>query len=522
MKKIALLLVILLSIISYSQNNPQWIIYNTSNSNLPSNSIDEIVIDNQNRKWVSIWGYGLVEIDGNNWMIIDTTNSGIPSNMLKTINVDYVGNFWAGGWLDYFNYRLTKFDGINWTIWDSSNSPIPESYVMSVVFDNMNDLWLLCMDPSYVYDDNYIVELTQDSSWILHSSFLDDIGSRQMLFDNNVLWIAGSHGLHKFEGDSLIYFPGYGGQYPTDIKKDLTGNIWTATGQAGWGQLNKFDGSTFTSYLNVNAISIEVDSFNNIWAGTQNLGLGYSELIKFDGINWTYFNPLNSELPQTYSISDLTFDKFGNLWIATQSAGLVVFNENGIVPVELTSFTSSINENDVTLNWQTATETNNQGFQIERRKTQDERSGEWINIGFVNGSGTTTEPQSYSFVDENLSAGKYQYRLKQFDFDGTFEYSNTIEVEINSPTKFSLEQNYPNPFNPSTSIQYAISSRQFVTLKVYDVLGKEVITLANEEKPAGMYNVEFRMQNLDLSSGIYFYQLKAGDYIETKKMILMK
>ena len=218
-----------------------------------------------------------------------------------------------------------------------------------------------------IRDSNYIVELTQDSSWILHSSFLDDIGSRQMLFDDNVLWIAGSHGLHKFEGDSLIYFPGYGGQYPTDIKKDLTGNIWTATGEAGWGQLNKFDGNLFTMYPDVNAISIEVDSFNNIWAGTQDLGLGYSELLKFDDTNWTHFNPSNSGLPQTYTIRDLAFDNFGNLWIATESAGLVVFNENGITPVELMSFTASINQNDVTLNWQTATETNNSGFEIQRK-----------------------------------------------------------------------------------------------------------------------------------------------------------
>ncbi len=194
--------------------------------------------------------------------------------------------------------------------------------------------------------------------------------------------------------------------------------------------------------------------------------------------------------------------------------------------MELISFNSSLTNNNVTLIWTTATETNNHGFQIERRKTQDERSEEWENVGFVNGNGTTTEPQSYSFNDENLSAGKHQYRLKQIDFDGTFEYSNTIEVEINSPTKFSLEQNYPNPFNPSTSIQYAIGSRQFVALKVYDVLGKEIATLVNEEKPEGSYEVEFNsvetLHATSLPSGVYFYQLRAGDFVETKKMILLK
>ena len=191
-----------------------------------------------------------------------------------------------------------------------------------------------------------------------------------------------------------------------------------------------------------------------------------------------------------------------------------------IIPVEIITFTASVYENKVTLNWQTATETNNQGFQIERRKTKDERSDEWNVVSFVNGYGTTTEPQAYSFVDENLSAGKYNYRLKQIDFDGTFEYSNVIEVEIAEPLKFSLEQNYPNPFNPVTSIQYSINSMQFVILKVYDVLGKEFATLVNEEKPAGSYEVKFDASKL--ASGIYYYQLRAGEYVKTKKMILLK
>ncbi|HRB41009.1 MAG TPA: T9SS type A sorting domain-containing protein, partial [Bacteroidia bacterium] len=188
---------------------------------------------------------------------------------------------------------------------------------------------------------------------------------------------------------------------------------------------------------------------------------------------------------------------------------------------------------DITLNWQTATETNNQGFQIERRKTQNDSNEDWNSIGFVNGNGTTTEPQSYSFADKNLEAGKFQYRLKQIDFDGTFEYSNVIEVEIVPPLKFSLEQNYPNPFNPVTTIKYTIPTPPsssplakgrnevgFVTLKVYDVLGKEVATLVNEEKPSGHYEINFDASNL--ASGIYYYQLRAGEFVETKKMTLLK
>ena len=193
-----------------------------------------------------------------------------------------------------------------------------------------------------------------------------------------------------------------------------------------------------------------------------------------------------------------------------------------VVPVELTSFTATVMQNTVILNWQTATETNNSGFELQRSQMSNVKGQtDWQVVGFVPGFGTTTEPKSYSFIDENLSAGKYQYRLKQIDFDGTFEYSNTIDVEINSPTEFSLEQNYPNPFNPSTNIRYTISSRQFVTLKIFNSLGEEIETLVNEFQEAGVHS-KLYILNSTLPSGVYYYQLRSGSFVETKKMILLR
>ena len=198
------------------------------------------------------------------------------------------------------------------------------------------------------------------------------------------------------------------------------------------------------------------------------------------------------------------------------------------VPVELTSFTAEVNNSDVILRWTTASEKNNSGFDVERKVNANQ---DWETIVFVNGHGTTTEANTYSAADKNLAAGIYQYRLKQIDLDGTFEYTNSIEVEIKSPDKFSLEQNYPNPFNPSTKIKYTVPSatlRQaqgdiLITLKVFDVLGNEVATLVNEYKPTGTYEVDFNTdENLMLSSGVYYYQLHSGNYIETKKMILLR
>ncbi|MDO8548692.1 MAG: T9SS type A sorting domain-containing protein [Ignavibacteria bacterium] len=196
---------------------------------------------------------------------------------------------------------------------------------------------------------------------------------------------------------------------------------------------------------------------------------------------------------------------------------------NFVIPVELTSFTGSSFDGNVILNWTTATEINNKIFNVERRK----ENSDFVTVGFVEGKGTTTERQEYSYIDRYVTAGKYFYRLKQIDFDGTFEYSNEIEVDATTLLSFSLEQNYPNPFNPSTKITYSIPDKSFVTLKVFDPLGREISQLVNEEKEAGKYEIEFDANNL--SSGVYFYKIEAvpigrqaGDFVETKKMILLR
>lgn len=190
----------------------------------------------------------------------------------------------------------------------------------------------------------------------------------------------------------------------------------------------------------------------------------------------------------------------------------------GIVPVELTSFTASVESNDVILKWQTATETNNSGFEILR--SVQNNNFEWKSIGFIPGYGTTTIPSNYSFVDENVYAGLIRYQLKQIDFDGRFSYSNIVEVNVESHFDFFLAQNYPNPFNPSTSISYQIPNSTRVTLKIFNELGVEVARLVEEVKPAGNYDTEFDASSFP--SGVYFYQLKAGTYIQTKKMLLIK
>jgi hypothetical protein len=185
------------------------------------------------------------------------------------------------------------------------------------------------------------------------------------------------------------------------------------------------------------------------------------------------------------------------------------------IPVELVSFSASIVQGDVILKWETATEINNQGFEIERNF-----NGEFTNIGFIRGAGTTTEKQSYTFTDKQVTSGSYTYRLKQIDFDGSYSYSNSIEVDVTTPLTFNLSQNYPNPFNPNTKINYSVPFDSKVTISVYSVTGELVMELVNDNVSSGSYSVDFDGSNL--ASGMYIYKMTAGNFTQTNKMMLMK
>lgn len=184
------------------------------------------------------------------------------------------------------------------------------------------------------------------------------------------------------------------------------------------------------------------------------------------------------------------------------------------VPVEFNSFNAEAIKDGVRLNWETATEQNNKGFEVQR--SIDNIT--FLPIGFIRGSGTTTEKQTYSFIDKQIS-GKFYYRLKQTDFNGTFNYSNVISVST-LPSEYLLMQNYPNPFNPDTRIEYSIPKDEFVTLKLFDIKGEEVASLLAENQQAGYYSIS--VNGNKLTGGVYFYQLKAGNFIQTKKFIFLK
>jgi photosystem II stability/assembly factor-like uncharacterized protein len=250
-------------------------------------------------------------------------------------------------------------------------------------------------------------------------------------------------------------------------------------------------GSTFITKYNANTLSPYLIGLQ----GTNSL----SQLLQYRYLNTT---------PQLINSGPM----FGsNLALA--------FGPNvNALPVELQSFTSSVNGNNAKLEWSTVNEQNNSGFDIERKNVNENN---WKKINFVQGNGTTNESKNYSYEDKNITSGKYQYRLKQIDFNGNYEYHALAnEIEIGVPKKFNLSQNYPNPFNPTTKINFELPRSSNVKLSVYDITGKLASELINEQRAAGYYTVEFNGSNL--ASGMYFYRIQAGDFSAVKKMVLVK
>ncbi|MBK7631116.1 MAG: T9SS type A sorting domain-containing protein [Ignavibacteriales bacterium] len=160
---------------------------------------------------------------------------------------------------------------------------------------------------------------------------------------------------------------------------------------------------------------------------------------------------------------------------------------------------------------------NNYGFNVERRI----KDGEWNKIGFVEGNGNSNSPKQYSYVDKDLFAGgsKLQYRLKQVDSDGQFEYSDAVEIEI-VPTEYELSQNYPNPFNPSTTIRFSLPKETQLKINIYNMLGELVQILAEGKYEAGYHKVTFNASSLP--SGAYIYRIESSNFVQVRKMVLIK
>jgi hypothetical protein len=263
-----------------------------------------------------------------------------------------------------------------------------------------------------------------------------------------------------------------------------------------------------TSPFNLKLEPPNVDHFdsNTVINQWEELTFDYSSAIGTTGITLTLIPDM-----QTGARTHASVNYMDNIRFTPQ-----------VVPVELTSFTGAFIGNDVQLKWATATELNNRGFEIQRSIN----GSEFATVAFVEGQGTTTETQQYSFTDRNVeSRVNYAYRLKQIDFNGDYDYSQVVNIGFTLPLEFVLEQNYPNPFNPSTSIAYAVPVKSNVTLEVYSLIGQKITTLVQGEVEAGKHTVQFNASSL--SSGLYLFKLTAvgengSQFTSSKKMTLLK
>lgn len=306
--------------------------------------------------------------------------------------------------------------------------------------------------------------------------------------------IPGNFFTVEFFNDNIGVIAGYNSPNPVASKTTDGGATWTPLSFPA-----EFDGNSLWA--------VGFKDANVFWLAGINGTIHYT---MDGGDTWTQGKIITGNAFYCYSV-------VGNdIWLSGGNGTILKGFSDPTIPVELASFTALVSGKNVQLIWRTATELNNRGFEVER-KFEGEN---WINIGFVPGKGTITEPSVYTFADLSVEKPRVSYRLKQVDFNGTFEYSKVIELDLGVPNKFELAQNYPNPFNPATSIKYSLASKSYVELKIYDILGKEVASLVNEIQDAGNYEVNFNAGSL--SSGVYFYELSAGSFNAKKKMMLIK
>lgn len=437
---------------------------------------------------------------------------------------------------------------------DADNSDLTEK-IETFTADGTGSVYTLSMVPIYkldsvLVDGSPVTLFTFDGTngWV-SLGLIPSNGSQVVIkyryIKNGDLaaakWVAYSTGVYFNDGSGLNSLPGWT-VGNTESQKgiawadmDNDGYMDLAVGGSGVPSVvYKNNNGTLSSSPVWTSSSSNTSAQDLAWGDINNDGypelavihFGYSRLEIFmnnSGVletspSWTY----TTGSPGTaLSFGDVNGDGFLDLAVGTARAPVAVFLNQSIVPVELKSFTSENVGSAVKLRWTTATETNNKGFEIERLKDFPYAAPKnWEQIGYVDGNGTSAKSHNYIFIDNNPGTGNYSYRLKQVDYDGSYKYSEILNVNVNDRLQFDLSQNYPNPFNPSTKISYQISTNGHVELKVYNSLGQETALLVNSYKQAGRYDVIFDASYLP--SGVYFYKLTAGDFTSVKKMILMR
>jgi ligand-binding sensor domain-containing protein len=546
-----------------------WKQHLLTNSNMPTNFVFAAGCAKDGTKWFgtqrdnSTSSYvmgarfgGLTKIQDTVFTTYTTKNSTFPFTSVSSLHVDADGIVWAGTALG----AIVKFDGTNSVMYSAASGlqgggSLYTPGIYSVDIDKDGNKFIGSADGLVKFTDNswriYFNEIIpnppSDSSTMSYASLSMGYQFHSTCQDSKgAIWASAKHYLYPnycwlYKCDNGIwikYDTTYNGNhfpyYPSTVKADKNDNIWVADSYAG---LGKFNGTNWTIFntsnsgLPSNCIwGVAIDSKGIKWLGTD------KGLVKYDDTSWTIYNTTNGKSPID-NITVLYFDKNDNLWFGSgrnqwgaqesdTGAGLIRFTEAGCQIFN--SQNSGLPQNSIAA------------------ITADSKNALWIGTdtkGLVkfDGSNWTSYSLPGNYTEWRISAiaiddSNHKWigsSYNTYPVGTSYDYTSTVLTDfyegnangvtgqISSAKKvFELQQNYPNPFNPSTNISYTVADRQFVNLKVVDILGREVATLVNEEKPAGQYSVKFNAANIP--SGVYFYKLQAGSNIQTKKMILLK
>jgi photosystem II stability/assembly factor-like uncharacterized protein len=446
---------------------------------------------------------------GTSWNTPTTNPAGTMA--LKSVSFSDASNGWVVGQSGTILH--TTDGGVNWTLQSVPGpSTIDTTVLRGVFFTDANN-------GTAVGDFGNIIRTTDGgANWTIQTS-----GTTNQLFgvsfaNADIGWAVGVSGtiLNTTDGGT-----NWGSQ--TSANGDNLRSVCFVNANNGWavGQsgtiITTTNGGTNWGIQNSGFVH---GYFYSVWFTDTNNGTAVGDtgrIVKTSdgGANWT--TQFNADTNFLYGVSFID----ANTGAAVGILGTILTTTNGGLPVELASFSASEVNNSVVLSWKTETEVNNYGFDVERASAN---SG-WQKIGFVAGSGNSNSPKNYTFTDNPSGGSSFSYRLKQIDVDGSFKYYDAVTINLSASSQPQLLQNSPNPFNPSTIIKFYIPNTSDVTIKIYDILGREVTTLINQQTTAGYHNVYWNGKNSrgeDVSSGVYLYRLTAGSFSETKKMNLLK
>lgn len=439
---------------------------------------------------------------GNSWLV---RNNGLSPMNVYSLAKNSSGTLFAATWGGGM-FRSTN-NGLSWT---QINNGITNSVLFSVAVNPAN---------------NYVFAGSAGSG-IYRST------------DNGNTWVQVNNGLTSYNILALsVASNGYifAGTYDGVFRSTDNGDNWTATSiTSGWGEGFAMNnsvynviaavhngglyrstdfGNTFQLAPGLSSVwTVASTSFGYIYAAPYSNGLFVSTN---NGDNWTTANSGLTNL----DVRAIEIANNGYVFIGTFGGG--VFRSDQPIPVELNSFAAYFDDGKVILKWQTASESNNQGFEILRSSNDNEDHSNWVSVGFVKGKGNSNELTDYSFIDKDISAGKYWYRLKQIDYNGSYKLSEKVLVDVPVPTNSILFQNYPNPFNAITNINWQASVAGLTRLKIYNSIGQEISQVYERYNEPGIYSFQLDFNNLKEagSSGIYFYRLEIISNLENNPMI---